>query len=461
MKYRIEIDSLGDMEVPRDAYYGAHTARVLENYPIGEDLFPPAFIAALGQIKRAAAEANAEFGELSGEKAGWIVRAATEVATGELDEHFPLPIWQTGSGTGINMNANEVIAGRANELACGDRGGRSPVHPNDDVNRSQSSNDVIPTAMHMAAASEITNRLLPALDELCDALAEKAAENAHVVKLGRTHMMDAVPITVGQEFSGYLNQIEAGIDRLDAALDGLHELAIGGTAVGTGLNAPPGFADSVLARLIVATGLPYRLAADPFAAQAAHDADVAASAALRGLAVSLMKIANDIRLLASGPRGGLGEIRLPALEAGSSIMPGKVNPGQAEALSMVCAQVIGNDAAIAIGGMSGHLELNAYKPLIIANLLHSIEILGDACRSFAKNCITGLVVDAAACKRHVDRSLMLVTALAPRLGYDRCAEIAYKALEEDLTLKAAAVALGFLSEAEYDELVWPEEMTGL
>ncbi len=396
---RIETDSLGELAVPADAYYGAQTARAVANFPIGEDRWPRAMLVALGQVKAAAAATNAELGALAPELAALIEQAAREVAAGALDAHFPVPLWQTGSGTQLNMNANEVIAGRANELAGEGRGGKRPVHPNDHVNRSQSSNDVIPTALHIAAAGAIGARLLPALDALAAALAERAAAFADLVKIGRTHLMDAVPLTLGQEFSGWAHQVAAARARVAGTLPALCEVALGGTAVGTGLGAPVGFAERAIARLALETGLPLVRARNAFAAQGAHDAVVAASGAQRDLAVALIKIANDIRLLGSGPRAGLGELILPANEPGSSIMPGKVNPTQAEALVMVCARAIGNDAAVAIGGLSGHLELNAAKPLLAHCLLESTTLLADAARSFAERCVVGILPDHAAISR--------------------------------------------------------------
>ncbi len=460
MTYRTETDSLGEVQVPAEAYYGAQTARALRNFPIGRQRFPRAFLRALGLVKLAAVEAHRDLGTLESMLCDLIARAAHEVVDGQLDDHFPLVVWQTGSGTQTNMNANEVIAGRANELAGRPRGGKSPVHPNDHVNRGQSSNDVIPTAMHVAAAEELTRTLLPALDVLHAALAERARTFSDVVKIGRTHLMDAVPLTLGQELSGYAHQVAEGRRHLEQTGEGLQEVALGGTAVGTGLNAPAGFADRTVARLAELTGLPFRRAANPFAAQGAHDALVQLSGALRGLAVALLKIANDLRLLASGPRCGLGELKLPANEPGSSIMPGKVNPTQAEALVMVCAQVIGHDAAVALGGVFGQLELNACKPLIIANLLDSCELLAGAARSFADRCVAGLEPDRGVIARHLERSLMLVTALAPRLGYDGAAAAARKAHAEGTTLREAVVALGLLSGEEFDAAVQPRAMTG-
>jgi len=460
MDFRTETDSMGDIEVPADRYYGAQTARSLQNFRIGGDRFPRELIRALGILKKAAAEVNAELGALPGDRAELIVRAAGEVIDGSLDAHFPLVVWQTGSGTQTNMNANEVIANRAIELAGGEIGSKDPVHPNDDVNRGQSSNDTFPTAMHIAAAERIVHHLLPALGALRDTLAEKSRAFEEIVKIGRTHLMDAVPLTLGQEFSGYVAQLDKGVERIEAALEGLYELALGGTAVGTGLNTDPAFPERAAARIAAITGLPFRSAANKFEALAAHDAVVFASGALKTAAASLMKIANDIRWLASGPRCGIGEIILPANEPGSSIMPGKVNPTQAEALTMVCAQVMGNDVAINVGGLSGNFELNVYKPLLIFNLLNSIRLLGDACASFDTHCAAGIDADRDAIARHLRNSLMLVTALNPHIGYDRAAQIAKKAFADGTTLREAAIALDLLSGEAFDRLVRPEDMTG-
>ncbi|MEJ2383606.1 MAG: class II fumarate hydratase [Xanthomonadales bacterium] len=459
MNTRIEHDTMGPVEVPADRYYGAQTARSLQNFRIGTDRFPREMIRALGILKKAAALTNAELGALPRDRADLIVSAADEVIDGRLDEHFPLVVWQTGSGTQSNMNANEVIANRAIERAGGEIGSKDPVHPNDDVNRGQSSNDTFPTAMHIAAAERIVHHLLPGVRGLRDTLAAKSAAFDDIVKIGRTHLMDAVPLTLGQEFSGYVQQLDHGIARVESALDGLYDLALGGTAVGTGLNTHPEFSARTADRIAELTGLPFRSAPNKFEALAAHDAVVFASGALKTLAVSLTKIANDIRWLASGPRCGIGELRLPANEPGSSIMPGKVNPTQAEALTMVCAQVLGNDVALNIGGLSGNFELNVYKPLMIFNLLNSIRLLGDACASFDAHCATGIEADREAIAEHLSSSLMLVTALNPHIGYDRAAQIAKKAFAEGTTLRAAAVALGILSGAEFDRIVRPEDMT--
>ncbi len=460
MDMRIERDTMGEIEVPTDRYWGAQTARSLVNFRIGTERMPREIIRALGILKRAAASVNADLGLLDRDIVELITRAADEVIDGRLDDHFPLVVWQTGSGTQTNMNANEVIANRAIELAGGELGSKNPVHPNDHVNRGQSSNDTFPTAMHIAAAERTTHHLLPAVAHLRDTLAAKSRELADVVKIGRTHLMDAVPLTLGQEFGGYAHQLGKAIERLEGAAGDLHELALGGTAVGTGLNTHPEFAERTAARIADLTGLPFRTAPNKFEALAAHDAIVQASGALKTLAASLMKIANDIRLLGSGPRCGIGEIVLPANEPGSSIMPGKVNPTQSEALTMVAAQVMGNDVAINIGGATGHLELNVFKPMIIHNLLQSIRLLGDACRSFADNCVAGIRADRERIDRLLRSSLMLVTALNPHIGYDNAARVAKKAYADGITLREAAAELGLLTPEEFDRLVRPEEMIG-
>jgi fumarate hydratase class II len=449
---------MGQVEVAADRYWGAQTERSLHHFAIGEDRMPLEVVRAFGLLKKAAALVNAELAELPRDKADLIVRAADEVIAGRLDDHFPLFVWQTGSGTQSNMNANEVIANRAIELAGGELGSKRPIHPNDDVNRSQSSNDTFPTAMHIAAARIVGERLLPSVRALRDALAAKAAEFEAIVKIGRTHLQDAVPLTLGQEFSGYVAQLDAGLERIERSLPGLYELAIGGSAVGTGLNTPEGFGDAVAARIADETGLPFVSAPNKFAALAAHDALVDAHGALRTLAVSLMKIANDIRWLASGPRSGLGEISLPENEPGSSIMPGKVNPTQSEALTMVCCQVFGNDVAVTVAGSQGNFELNVFKPVMIRNFLHSATILADACRTFREFCVEGIEPNHERIREGVERSLMLVTALAPRIGYDRAAEIARKAHREGRTLREVALELGYVDAAQYDELVRPERM---
>ena len=460
MDYRIEKDTMGEVKVPADRYYGAQTARSLMNFRIGHDRFPRELIRALGVLKKAAAITNGELDLLDDERVDLIVRAADEVITGRLDDHFPLVVWQTGSGTQTNMNSNEVIANRAIELTGGELGSKDPIHPNDHVNRGQSSNDTFPTAMHIAAAEQLVNYLIPRLEMLRNTLREKSEDFADVVKIGRTHLMDATPLTLGQEISGWVAQLNAGIDRVNAALDGLFELALGGTAVGTGLNSHPEFAERVAARISVLTDLPFRTAPNKFEALSAHDAVVFASGALKTVACSLMKIGNDVRLLASGPRSGIGEITIPENEPGSSIMPGKVNPTQSEALTMVCAQVIGNDAAITAGGMQGHFQLNVFKPMMIFNLLNSIRLLADACESFNRNCAVGIKPNRAGIERHLNNSLMLVTALNPHIGYDNAAKIAKKAHAEGTTLKEAAVALDLLDEEEFDRLVRAEEMIG-
>jgi len=460
MDHRTETDSMGEIQVPADRYYGAQTARSLQNFRIGGERFPREMIRALGILKKAAALTNAELGLLSAEQAGLIVKAADEVIAGTLDDHFPLVVWQTGSGTQTNMNANEVIANRAIELAGGEPGSKTPIHPNDDVNKAQSSNDTFPTAMHIAAVEQVQDRLLPMVRHLRDALDRKAMEFAGIVKIGRTHLMDATPLTLEQEFSGYVAQLDQNLDRLESALDGLHQLALGGTAVGTGLNTHPDFAEKAAAQIAQLTGRPFRTADNKFAHLAAHDAVVAMSGVLKTLAASLMKIANDVRWLGSGPRCGLGELQLPANEPGSSIMPGKVNPTQAEALTMVTAQVMGNDVAINFGGASGNFELNVFKPLMIHNLLQSIRLLADACGSFSDNCVAGLQPDRERIQAHLRNSLMLVTALNPHIGYDNAARVAKKALNEGITLKEAAVALDLVTAAEFDRLVQPEKMTG-
>jgi fumarate hydratase class II len=458
MTTRIERDTMGEVAVPADRYWGAQTARSLANFRIGDERMPRELIRAFGILKLAAARSNIALGVLDRDVGELIAQAAQEVIDGELDENFPLVVWQTGSGTQTNMNANEVIANRAIELAGGAIGSKDPVHPNDHVNRGQSSNDTFPAAMHIASAERITHHLLPAMAHLRDALAAKAAEFDDVVKIGRTHLMDAVPLTLGDEFSAWAHQLDKDIDRVRETLPDLYELALGGTAVGTGLNTHPEFARRAADEIARITDLSFQPASNFFAALAAHDAVVQASGTLKTVAVSLMKIADDIRLLGSGPRTGLGEIVLPANEPGSSIMPGKVNPTQAEALAMVAAQVMGNDVAVAVGGSGGFLELNVFKPLMIFNLLQSIRLLGDACRSFADNCVSGIEPDRDRIAELVQRSLMLVTALNPKIGYDNAAKVAKKAHAEGITLKQAAVDLGFLTEQEFDELVRPERM---
>ncbi|HVQ76742.1 MAG TPA: class II fumarate hydratase [Candidatus Binatia bacterium] len=457
---RVETDSMGPIEVPADRYWGAQTQRSLQYFAIGEDRMPVEIVHALGVVKRAAALVNRDLGLLPPDLAALIVRAADEVAAGARDADFPLFVWQTGSGTQSNMNANEVIANRANELAGRSLGSKSPVHPNDHVNMSQSSNDVFPSAMHIAAAGATSRDLLPSVRRLRDALDDKAAAFAGIVKIGRTHLQDAVPLTLGQEFSGYVAQLDGALRRIEGTLPDLFALALGGTAVGTGLNAPVGFGAAAAARIAEHTGLAFTAAPNAFAALAAHDELVMASGALRTLAVALMKIANDIRLLASGPRSGLGELVLPANEPGSSIMPGKVNPTQCEALTMVAVQVMGNDAAIALAGSQGHLELNVYKPVIARNFLHSTRLLADACDCFTRFCAVGIEANRPRIGRLLEESLMLVTALAPHIGYDRAAAVAHKAHVEGSSLREAALALGAVTAEEYDRWVQPARMIG-
>jgi fumarate hydratase class II len=455
---RTETDSFGPIEVPADRYWGAQTQRSLQNFRIGGERMPDALIRAFGIQKKAAALANMALGILEEKLGRAIAAAAQEVIDGRLNDHFPLVVWQTGSGTQTNMNLNEVIANRANEMLGAPLGAKKPVHPNDHVNLSQSSNDSMPTAMHIAAAQQTTTRLLPALRELQSALETKSSDFADIVKIGRTHLQDATPLTLGQEFSGYACQIENGIRRVESALPRILELAQGGTAVGTGLNAAPGFAEAFAAEVERMTGLDFVSAPNKFEALAAHDALVELSGALNTVAVSAMKIANDIRLLASGPRCGIGELVLPENEPGSSIMPGKVNPTQAEALTMVAVEVMGNHVAVTIAGSQGHLELNVYKPVIIFNVLRSIRLLADASESFTENCVAGIEPDRTRIAELVERSLMLVTALTPRIGYDAAAKVARKAHAEKITLREAAAALGVLDAEEFDRLVRPETM---
>ncbi len=457
---RIERDSMGEIAVPADHYWGAQTQRSLGNFRIGEEAMPSALIRALAIQKKAAALVNMDLGGLDPRIGAAIVAAADEVIDGGLGNEFPLRVWQTGSGTQTNMNMNEVLAGRANELLGAGRGGRHPVHPNDDVNRGQSSNDSFPTAMHLAAVAELHARLLPALGRLHGALATKARDFAAIVKIGRTHLQDAVPLSLGQEFGGYARQMELAAERIGACLPRLYPLAQGGTAVGTGLNAQPGFDTRFAATAARLTGFPFVAAADKFEAIAAHDAFVELSGALNVLAVSLTKIGNDIRLLSSGPRCGFGELRLPQNEPGSSIMPGKVNPTQIEALLMVAAQVIGNHVTVTIAGSQGQLELNAMKPVIIFNVLQSIRLLADAAGSFVDHCVVDIRPEPARIDEFVRRSLMLVTALSPHVGYDKAAEIAKRAHDDGTTLKVAAAALGYVSEGDFDRWVRPESMLG-
>jgi len=457
---RIEADTMGELEVPADRYYGCQTARSLINFDIGDDKMPRGVIRAFGILKQAAAKVNSDLGQLDSDVAKLIISAAEEVINGELDDHFPLRVWQTGSGTQSNMNTNEVIANRAIEMAGGVLGSKSPVHPNDHVNRAQSSNDTFPTAMHIASAESITHDLIPSLVNLRDALAKKSEDWSDIVKIGRTHLMDAVPLTLGQEASGWVAQLDADIRRVEFALEDLHELALGGTAVGTGLNTHPEFANRVASAIALKTNLPFITAPNKFSQLAAHDAIVAASGAMNTLAVSLMKIANDIRWLGSGPRCGLQELSLPANEPGSSIMPGKVNPTQSEAMTMVCCQVMGNHTAITIGGSQGNFELNVFKPMMIHNLLHSVRILSDSMRAFRTKCVEGIEPNEGMIRNHLENSLMLVTALNNHIGYDKAAKIAKKAHEEGTTLREAALELGYLTNEEFDQWVRPEEMTG-
>ncbi|MBV8723623.1 MAG: class II fumarate hydratase [Candidatus Eremiobacteraeota bacterium] len=463
LKTRVESDSMGKIEVPSDKYYGAQSARSLVHFDIGDgvwprDVMPKPVIVAMATLKKAAALVNRDLGKLDSEKSDLIVRAADEVIDGKLDPHFPLRVWQTGSGTQTNMNVNEVISNRAIEIAGGEMGSKKPVHPNDHVNMSQSSNDTFPTAMHMAAAEGMV-RMLPAVEKLRDALDVKAKQWTHVVKVGRTHLQDATPLTLGQEFSGYVTQLDRALVACREALYHLYDLAIGGTAVGTGLNAHPEFGERTAKKIADLTGLPFRSHPNKFTALASHDDFVFASGALKMLAAALMKIANDIRWLSSGPRAGIGELILPENEPGSSIMPGKVNPTQSEAMTMVVAQVYGNDLAISFGASQGNFELNVFNPVMIYNFLHSTTLLRGACTMFREHAVEGLQADEAQIKRYLDESLMVVTALAPHIGYDKAAEIAKHAHHKKTTLKAAALELGHVSEADYDKIVVPREMT--
>ena len=457
---RIETDTFGPIEVPADRYWGAQSQRSLGNFKIGWEKQPKPIVRALGIIKRAAAETNMALGRLDPKVGEAIIKAAQEVIDGKLDEHFPLVVWQTGSGTQSNMNANEVISNRAIEMLGGEKGSKKPVHPNDHVNMSQSSNDTYPTAMHVAAAEQVHHDLLPALRHLHKALDEKAKAWAHIIKIGRTHTQDATPLTLGQEFSGYAHQVENGIKRIEQTMPMLMELAQGGTAVGTGLNAPKGFAEKVAERIAAITGLPFTSAPNKFEALAAHDAMVMTHGAINTVAVSLFKIANDIRFLGSGPRSGLGELALPENEPGSSIMPGKVNPTQSEALTMVCAQVYGNQATITFAGSQGHFELNVFNPVMAYDFLQSVRLLADAAVSFTDNCVVGIEPREDNIKAALSRSLMLVTALAPKIGYDNAAKIAKTAHKNGTTLREEAVGGGYVSEAEFDAIVRPEKMIG-
>jgi len=459
-QFRIEKDTFGDIEVPAEAYWGAQTQRSLTNFKISGERMPPGLIVALAQVKRAAAQVNLGLKQLDEAKARAITQAADEVISGKLGDQFPLVIWQTGSGTQTNMNVNEVIANRASELLGGPRGEGRKVHPNDDVNRGQSSNDVFPTAMHVAAATALREQLAPAIRKLRATLARKAEAFKSIIKIGRTHLQDATPLTLGQEFSGYVSQLDHGLARVEAALPHLYELAIGGTAVGTGLNAHPEFGARVAAELSKMTGYPFVSAPNKFEALASHDALVAAHGALKTLAASLMKIANDVRWLASGPRSGLGELTIPENEPGSSIMPGKVNPTQSEALTMVCCQVLGNDVAVNIGGAMGNFELNVFKPLIIYDFLWSVRLLSDASVSFNDNCAAGIEANRERIDELMHRSLMLVTALNPHIGYDKAAKIAKHAHKTGKTLKEAAIELKLVTSEQFDEWVRPEKMVG-
>lgn len=459
MSFRTEKDTMGDVQVPADKFWGAQTQRSTENFKIGGDRFPREMIRALGVLKKSAAITNQTLGLLDAKKADVIVKAADEVISGKLDAHFPLVVWQTGSGTQTNMNANEVIANRAMDM-MGIKLPSKEIHPNDDVNKGQSSNDTFPTAMHIAVAEQVQHRLIPMMEKLYLALTEKQKEFMDIVKIGRTHLMDATPLTLGQEFSGYATQMKHGIQRVKSTLPHLHELALGGTAVGTGLNTHPKFAVDAAAEIARETKIPFVSAENKFEALASHDALVEVSGALNTVAVSLMKIANDIRLLGSGPRCGIGELHLPENEPGSSIMPGKVNPTQCEAMTMVCAQVMGNHVAVTIGGATGHFELNVFKPVIVFNVLNSIRLISDACESFVEHCVSGIEANHKQIKKHLDNSLMLVTALNPKIGYDNAAKIAKTAHKNGTTLREESINLGLLSGEEFDKLVRPETMTG-
>lgn len=456
----METDSMGEIEVPANCYYGAQTARSLIHFDIGSETMPRELIRGMGILKKASAMVNAELGLMPEDIKDLIAKAADEVIDGKLDDHFPLRVWQTGSGTQSNMNSNEVIANRGIELAGGVIGSKDPVHPNDHVNMGQSSNDTFPTAMHIAAVERIRDALIPSLTTLSESFRKKTIEFKDIIKIGRTHLMDATPLTLGQEFSGYTTQLEYALDRINGCMPRMYQIALGGTAVGTGLNSHRDFPVNVAKQIAEITGCPFVTAPNKFESLAAHDAIVETSGVLKTIACSLMKIANDIRWLGSGPRCGIGEITLPANEPGSSIMPGKVNPTQSEAMTMVATQVIGNDTAINVGGSSGHFELNVFKPVMIYNLLQSIRLLADSCRSFNDHCVVGIEPNKTQIDKHLNGSLMLVTALNPHIGYDNAAKVAKKAYQENTTLKESAVALGLLTAEEFDEKVRPEKMTG-
>ena len=460
METRMETDSMGEIEVPANCYYGAQTARSLIHFDIGTETMPRELIRGMGILKKASAMVNAELGLMPEDIKDLIAKAADEVIDGKLDDHFPLRVWQTGSGTQSNMNSNEVIANRGIELAGGVIGSKDPVHPNDHVNMGQSSNDTFPTAMHIAAVERIRDALIPSLTTLSESFRKKTIEFKDIIKIGRTHLMDATPLTLGQEFSGYTTQLEYALDRINGCMPRMYQIALGGTAVGTGLNSHHDFPVHVAKQIAKITGCPFVTAPNKFESLAAHDAIVETSGVLKTIACSLMKIANDIRWLGSGPRCGIGEITLPANEPGSSIMPGKVNPTQSEAMTMVATQVIGNDTAINFGGSSGHFELNVFKPVMIYNLLQSIRLLADSCRSFNDHCVVGIEPNKTQIDKHLNGSLMLVTALNPHIGYDNAAKVAKKAYQENTTLKESAVALGLLTAEEFDEKVRPEKMTG-
>lgn len=460
MEYRIETDSMGEIKVPSDKYYGAQTARSLMNFKIGGERFPAEFIRAMAIVKKSAALINNELGTLSLDKCELIIKAADEVIEGKLNDHFPLVVWQTGSGTQTNMNVNEVISNRAIEIAGGVLGSKKPVHPNDDVNKAQSTNDAFPTSIHIAAVEEIHRRLIPMITKLRDALNDKAKEFEKIIKIGRTHLMDATPLTLGQEFSGYAQQLTNSLARINDSMKRLYEIPLGGTAVGTGLNTHPDYAKKVSEKISELTGKPFISAPNKFEAMAGKDSLVEIHGVLKTIAASLMKIANDVRWLGSGPRCGIGEISLPENEPGSSIMPGKVNPTQSEAMTMVCAQVFGNDVTVNFAGASGNFELNVFMPVIAFNVLQSIKLIADSCESFCDNCVAGITANELNIKKHLENSLMLVTALNPVIGYDNAAKVAKKAHKENKTLKEAALELGLLTSEKFDEVVRPEKMIG-